>query len=309
MTLTILGNSAGGPFHGRHYTAHFLQVENHYFLIDCGEGTQMQMFQYRTKTDRVNQIFITHLHGDHMFGLLGLITNWSLKGRTAPLQIFAPPGLEEWIETTCRICSVRLPYPIEFVVVDASVSQKVFENAVVEVFTVPLNHRTACTGWIFKEKEKPRNILKTAIDAYNIHYSLIPGIKAGDDLQLPDGQVVANAELTTPPPRPLSYAFCSDTAPSEVVVQAIKGVDLLYHEATFTNEHQEEALISFHSTAAQAAQIAKAAAVGQLILGHFSGRYADSEQHLAEARPIFPNTLAAEEGKPIEITNHPSVEI
>jgi ribonuclease Z len=128
MTLTILGNSAGGPFHGRHYTAHFLQVENSYFLIDCGEGTQMQMFQYRTKTERVNQIFITHMHGDHMFGLLGLITNWSLKGRTAPLQIFAPPGLAEWIETTCRVCSVRLPYSIEFVVVDASVSQKVFET-------------------------------------------------------------------------------------------------------------------------------------------------------------------------------------
>ncbi|MDX2280268.1 MAG: ribonuclease Z [Saprospiraceae bacterium] len=309
MTLTILGNSAGGPFHGRHYTAHFLQVENAYFLIDCGEGTQMQMFQYRTKTERVNQIFITHLHGDHMFGLLGLITNWSLKGRTAPLQIFAPPGLEEWIETTCRICSVRLPYSIEFVVVDATVSQKVFENAVVEVWTVPLNHRTACTGWIFIEKEKPRNILKTKIDEYQIHYSLIPGIKAGGDLQLPDGQVVTNAELTTPPPRPLSYAFCSDTAPSDAVVAAVKGVDVLYHEATFTNEHVEEALISFHSTAAQAAQIAKDAEVGQLILGHFSGRYADAEQHLAEARVIFTNTFAAEEGIPIEITAHDDLKI
>ena len=157
MNVTILGNSAGGPFHGRHYTAQLVQVENHYFLVDCGEGTQMQIFKYRIKADRCNQIFISHLHGDHVFGLIGLITNWCLKRRTEPLFIFSPPGLQELLETTIRVCGVRLTYPIEFQVVDAAVSEKIFENQHVEVWTIPLNHRSPTAGWLFREKPKPRN--------------------------------------------------------------------------------------------------------------------------------------------------------
>ncbi len=267
MFLTVLGNGAGGPFHGRHYTAQVLQVDNQYFLIDCGEGTQMQIFKYRVKADRFKHIFISHLHGDHIFGLIGLLTSWCLKRRTETLHIYSPPGVYELVTTTARICGIIFPYPIEFTEVDASVHQKVFENSKVEVWTIPLNHRTPTSGWLFREKPRPLNILKAKIEAYDIHYRFIPGIKAGDDFVLPNGDIVPNAELTSPAVAPRSYAFCSDTAPSDAVVEAVKGVDLLYHEATFTQEHIEEALISCHSTAAQAADIARRAGVNHLLIG------------------------------------------
>lgn len=303
MLVTILGNSSGGPFHGRHYTAQVLQAGRHLFLIDCGEGTQMQIFKHRVKIDRCNQMFISHLHGDHVFGLIGLITNWCLKKRTEPLQLFSPPGLRELLETTIRVCGVRMTYPLEFIEVDASVSEKVFENNEVEVWTIPLNHRAPTAGWLFREKPRPLNIRPEAIEAYELagHYAAIKAIKSGEDLTLPDGRKVPNAELTLPPAPLRSYAFCSDTAPSPAVVEAIRGVDLLYHEATFTDEHLEEALISFHSTARQAAEVALAAGVGKLIIGHISGRYGDTDTHLAQARAVFQHTEVAEEGMGFEV--------
>lgn len=296
MLLTVLGTGSGGPFHGRHYTSQVLQVDNQYFLIDCGEGMQMQAFYHRVKVDRVNQIFISHLHGDHVFGLIGLLTSWCLKRRTETVHIFSPPGLYELVSTTARLCSITFPFPIQFTEVDASTHALVFENHKVEVWTIPLTHRMATTGWLFREKKRPDNILKSKIDEYGIHYSLIPGIKAGNDLVLPDGRVVPHAELTIPAVAPQSYAFCSDTAPSDVVVEIVRGVDLLYHEATFNNEHLEEARISFHSTAAQAAEIARKAGVHRLLLGHFSGRYESLETHLMEARAIFERTDVATDG-------------
>lgn len=311
MQLTILGNSAGGPFHGRPFTAQILQVENQVCLIDCGEGTQMQLHKYRIHYDRIQQIFISHLHGDHAFGLIGLLTNWCLKKRTEKLQIFSPPGLQEWVETTARLFNVKFPYELEFTEVDASIAAKVFENNLFEVSTIPLVHRTACSGWLFREKERPRNIKKEKITEYDLHFSLMPAIKAGADVwQMPNGVcqlatqetpppgalLIPNAALTLPPPPPRSYAFCSDTAPSEAVAAVVKGVDLLYHEATFTKENEAEALISFHSTAAQAAEIARLAGVNTLHIGHFSGRYADESTHLAEATAIFEKTYIAQVG-------------
>lgn len=296
MYLTVLGNGAGGPFHGRHYTAQVLQVDNQYFLIDCGEGTQMQIFKYGVKADRFRHIFISHLHGDHVFGLIGLLTSWCLKRRTETLHIYAPPGVQDLVATTARICGIMFPYTIEFVEIDASIHQKVFENSKVEVWSIPLSHRAATSGWLFREKQRPLNILKSKIDEYDIHYLYIPGIKAGENFVLPNGDVIPNAELTTPAPAPRSYAFCSDTAPSDAVAEAVRGVDLLYHEATFTEDHTEEARISFHSTAAQAADIARRAAVGRLLIGHLSGRYSDEVQHLLEARAVFPHTDFALEG-------------
>lgn len=297
MLLTILGTGAGGPFQGRHYTAQVLQAENQYFLIDCGEGTQHQLYRRRIPYDRFQQIFISHLHGDHVFGLIGLLTSYCLKKRTRKLQVFSPPGLQELMEHTARLCGIVFPYPLEFVEVDPTRVQVVFENKYVEVSTIPLKHRIGCSGWLFREKPKPRNIRKEKIAEYNIPVRLIPGIKAGADLSLPDGRIIQNDELTLPP-RPLkAYAFCSDTAPSPEVVSAVGGVDLLYHEATFTNQHQEEARISFHSTATQAAGIALEAGVKKLLLGHFSGRYTDAEQHLVEARSLFAESYVAEEGE------------
>lgn len=301
MILTVLGNGAGGPFHGRHYTAQVLQVENQYFLIDCGEGTQMQIFKYRVKADRIRHMFISHLHGDHIFGLIGLLTSWCLKRRTETLYIYSPPGLQELVATTAKVCGIVFPYQIEFTEVDAGVHQKVFENSLVEVWTIPLQHRTPTSGWLFREKQRPNNILKEKIEEYDIHYNLIPGIKAGQDLSLPDGRIVPNAELTIPATPPRSYAFCSDTAPSDEVVEAVKGVDLLYHEATFTEEHIEEAAIAYHSTAAQAAEIAKRAGVRHLLIGHISGRYENVDQHLVEARAVFEKTDMAQEGFPWEV--------
>ena len=296
MLVTILGNSAGGPFHGRFYTAQALQVDNQVFLIDCGEGTQMQLFRYRVRFDRCNHIFISHLHGDHVYGLMGLLTGWCLKKRTAPLHVFSPPGLRELIETTARVCRVVFPYSIEFHEVDASASQKIMENQQVEVWTIPLNHRIETSGWLFREKLKPRNMRPEKIEQYGIPHALIPGIKAGADFQVPDGPLIPNAELTLDPPKPLSYAFCSDTAFSPAVAEAVRGVDLLYHEATFTQEQAAEAELAFHSTAAQAAEIARMANVKGLLIGHFSGRYSDTVALLAEARAIFPDTWVAEEG-------------
>lgn len=261
----------------------------------------MQILRYRLKVEACKQIFISHLHGDHVFGLFGMITNWSHKKRTEPLHIFAPAGLRELIETAIRICAVRLSYTIEFHEVDTIVSAKIFENEKVEVWTIPLFHRSPTTGWLFREKLKPRNIRPEKIEEYGIQFSAIPAIKAGGDLELPDGHLVPNGELTLDPPKPLSYAFCSDTAFSEPVIEVVRDVDLLYHEATFTNANIQEAEISFHSTAAQAAEIAQRAAVKRLILGHISGRYPDTTQHLAEARAIFENTAIAEEGSVWEV--------
>lgn len=301
MTLTILGNSSGGPFHGRHYTAQVLQVENHTFLIDCGEGTQMQVFKYRIKLDTCKQIFISHLHGDHVFGLIGLITNWSHRKRSETLHIFSPPGLKLLIETTIRVCGVRLSYEIEFHTVDATISAKVFENEKVEVWTIPLHHRSPTSGWLFREKPRPRNILPEKIEEYTIPFSAIPAIKSGADLELTDGRLVPNLELTIDPQPPTSYAFCSDTAFHEPLIEMVRGVDLLYHEATYTNKNAPEAELYFHSTAAQAAEIARRAGVKRLILGHISGRYADTEQHLAEAKELFEQVEIASEGTKIHV--------
>ncbi len=301
MQIKVLGNGAGGPFHGRNYTAQVLQAENHFFLIDCGEGTQQQLFRHKVPYDRFQQIFITHLHGDHVFGLIGLLTSYRLKKRDKKLQLFAPAGLQELVEHIARLCGIVFPYPLEFIEVDTTVSRQVFENKHVEVWTIPLHHRTACTGWLFREKPRLRNIRKDKIDEFNIPIAFIPGIKAGADLSLPDGRIIPNEMLTIPPAVPRTYAFCSDTAPSDAVVRAVQAADLLYHEATFTEAHREEAAISFHSTARQAAEVARAADVKKLLLGHFSGRYTDEEQHLAEAREVFSETYIAEEGEWFEV--------
>ena len=301
MQVTILGNSSGGPFYGRHYTAQVVRVGQQAYLIDCGEGTQMQIFKYRIKIDRCNHFFISHLHGDHVFGLMGLITNLSLRKRTETLHLYSPPGLQELIETTIRVCGVRLSYALVFHEVDATQHAMVFETPQLEVWTIPLNHRSPTTGWLFREKPRQRNIQPEAIEQYALTFAQIRAAKAGKDLVLADGETLPNEAVTLGPKPPRSYAFCSDTAYSEAVIEAVDGVDLLYHEATFTESHLEEAAISFHSTAAQAAEVAKRAQVKQLILGHISGRYSETDGHLAEAKAVFNPVYIAEEGSVWEV--------
>jgi ribonuclease Z len=301
IKVQILGTGAGGPFQGRHYTAQMVQVDNHRFLVDCGEGTQQQLYKYRVRYDSVRQIFISHLHGDHVFGLAGLITSFCLKRRTARLEIFSPPGLAELITHTFRLTGVQPPFPIAFHEVDTEQAQLVFENNALEVFTIPLHHRTPCAGWLFREKTRPRNMRKDKIEEYNIPYQQIPALKAGADLRLSDGRIIPNNELTLPPAPPRTFAFCSDTAFSERVIEAVRGVDLLYHEATFQSAHTEEAAIAYHTTASQAAEVARRAGVKKLLMGHFSGRYTDLDQHLLEARAVFEESYLAEEGKQYEV--------
>jgi ribonuclease Z len=297
MEVCILGNGSGGPFQGRHFTAQLLKIGKYRFLIDCGEGTQHQLYRYRVRYDSLAQIFISHLHGDHSFGLAGLLSSFCMRRRQQAIHIYSPPGLSDLIGATFRAGGIQPPFPIIFHEVDPEQSQCIFENPVLEVWTIPLRHRAPCTGWLFREKPKRRRMRKDQIEAYGIHYTQIPDLLAGADLELPDGARVPNSELTRPPDPPRTYAFCSDTAFSDRVIAAVQGVDLLYHEATFLNAQSAEAAITLHSTAAQAAEVARQAGAQKLLMGHFSSRYADLDQHLAEARAIFPESYLAEEGK------------
>jgi ribonuclease Z len=296
VKLTVLGNSAGGSFQGRNYTAQVLEIDNQLFLIDCGEGTQQQLYWQKVKIDKVKQIFISHLHGDHVFGLIGLLTSLSMKKRETDLEIFSPAGLQAMIEMQVKICSIHISYTLIFKEIDTTLHQKIFENKIVEVYSIPLLHRVPTSGFLFRSKEKPRNIIAEKIEEYEIPFTAIPDIKSGSDFTTINGLVIPNAELTNAPKPPKSFAFCSDTQFFPSIVEHIQGVDMLYHEATFTDEHIPEAEYSMHSTAAQAAKIASQAKVKQLLIGHISARYADFSQHLLEARAIFQETSAAEVG-------------
>ncbi len=297
MKITILGNGSGGAFQGRNYTAHFLECDGQYFLLDCGEGTQHQAFRLGIPIGRVRQIFITHLHGDHVFGLIGLLTSFSLQGRTDAVEIFAPAGLRQLVEVHKKVCGVYFPFDLKILEVDTEVSKVIFENKKLEVLTIPLRHRIAAAGYLFREKPKPRHIRPEQIEVWKIPFSAIKSIQNGADFELPDGRIVPNSELTTDPSPSKSYAFCTDTALHLSVAKVVRGADLLYHESTFTEKHREMADLTNHSTASDAAKIAKNADVKKLLLGHFSNRYENLEEHLAEAQAIFLETEIAEEGK------------
>jgi ribonuclease Z len=301
MKLTILGNSSGGPYHGRPFSAQLLRAGNTTILIDCGEGTQMQFFHLKAKSSDISVVCISHLHGDHVFGLIGLLSNWNLQRRTAPLTLLSPPGLRELMETTARLCGIHFFYDLHFIEVNPEQAAPVWSNKDLSISTIPLSHRMPCCGWLFREQPRPLNIRPEKIEEYQIHYRLIPGIKAGDDLPLPDGRIVPNSELTFPPQSPSSYAYCSDTVPSEQVVAAVQGVDWLYHESTFTSEHEAEAAIAWHSTARQAADIALRAGAKHLLLGHFSARYDSPEVYLADIGAVEIPVLLTEPGQVWEI--------
>lgn len=297
--VTILGSSSALPTHGRFPTSQVLNVDEHLYLIDCGEGTQWRMLEYQIKKNKINEIFITHLHGDHVFGLIGLLTSFSLSGRIDPISIFSPKGLEDNIRVQLKYSGGNLRFPMIFQELDTTKKQLIFEDKHVEVFSFPLKHRIPTCGFLFKEKPKPLNIIPSQIERYNIPVPQIKTIKQGADLELPDGTVILNEALTFPKTEERSFAFCSDTSYDESIVPTIEGVSLLYHEATFLHENADLAKETMHSTAKQAATIAKKAGAIQLVLGHYSSRYKDLQPLLDEAREIFPNTLLGKEGMTI----------
>ena len=294
--LLILGSSAATPTANRNPTAQLLNIAERFFLIDCGEGTQMQMRKYKARFQSVNHIFISHLHGDHFYGLPGFLASMHLLGRKNELTIYGPKELEEIITMIHKHSDTYLNYPLKFIHTQNSTKQLIFEDEKVEVYSFPLKHRIATTGFLFKEKPLSRNIDKYKLEKLNVSFAEIHKLKQGFDAVDNKGNIIANKDLTLEPPKQRSYAFCSDTKFFEELANDIKDVDLLYHESTFLEEKIERANQTFHTTAKQAAQMAVLANAGKLLLGHFSARYGNLDEFLVEAKPIFSNTELAIEG-------------
>ena len=295
--LTILGCGSATPTNKRNPSAQLLNVAERFFLIDCGEGTQVQLRKFKISFRKIDVIFISHLHGDHYFGLIGLLQSFHLLGRQKKLIIYAPAPLKEVIELQNRVSYTELKYEIEFIPTDPSAPMVIYEDNKVTVTSFPLYHKIPCTGFLFTEKILPRKIIKEKLEQLNISISEIHKLKAGLDALDEDGNLVPNSEVTTDPPLPRSYAYCSDTSYNEKIIDTVKGVDVLYHESTFLDDMKERARQTMHSTALEAATLAQKAGAGKLILGHYSSRYEDESVFLTEAEPVFPNTLLATEGK------------
>lgn len=303
--LITLGTGAALPARGRYPTSQLLIVHGATYLIDCGEGTQERLRAIGANFMRIGHIFISHLHGDHYLGLMGLISSMHLMGRTGALHMHGPKPLKEIIDVQLRASQTYLRYPLHWHALEPENGCVAWRDQRVTVTLLALKHRIPCTGFIFEESAAPRPLRVEAL-------ALIPApmrnrIKAGEDLVLPDGRVILNAELTLEPPRPRRYAYCSDTAFAPELVPFIRGVDLLYHEATFTAALASRAKETLHSTAEQAAIVARDADVGMLLLGHFSSRYKTAEPLLTEARAIFPRTILSTDGQKYPVNERPAV--
>lgn len=297
IKVTILGSASAKPTAAAHPSAQIVNVDEQYFLVDAGEGVQQQMFRYGINPLRLRGVFISHLHGDHVFGLFPLLSTLGLYGRQTPLKVFAPRPFGEILECHLRYFDSDLPYAVEWEEVDTTKHRIVFENRSVEVWSIPLRHRVPTAGYLFREKMPELNVDKFKIERYGLSIKQIVAAKRGEDIALDDGTVIPNAELTYLPRIPQSYAYCSDTNRSAMVARRVKGVDLLYHEATYAESERKQAKERGHSTARQAAEIAVAAEAKRLLIGHFSSRYKQPAVLLDEARATFPATDIAVEGE------------
>jgi ribonuclease Z len=296
LNLTILGSSGALPAIGRFPTSQYLEIQNRHFLIDCGEGAQIQLARLQISIHKIDHIFISHLHGDHYLGLMPLLFSMHLHKRTTDLHLYSPPGLDEIITLQLKHSKSVLNYKIIFHPFTPTKIQTLFEDEALTVETIPLIHKLDCAGFLFKEKIKPRRINKEKL-VEGIKLQQIVALKTGVDISDDEGNLLYKNEDFTLPPRPsLSYAYCSDTAFNETMIDQIAHVDLLYHEATFMHTDLNKAVETKHSTATQAAEIAKRAKVKKLIIGHFSARYKDLNMLLHEARAYFSNTELATEG-------------
>lgn len=300
MKVHILGCYAATPRILTNPTAQVLDINNHLFLIDCGEGTQVQLRKHKIKFFRIKHIFISHLHGDHVYGLVGLISTFKMLKRDTPLHVYGPKGIKELITTQLRLSNAWTDYPLHFHELESKQSEIIFEDEKVTVRTIPLQHRIYCNGFLFEEAPKDRKLNLNKVLNFNIDKAYYNSIKKGKDITLSSGEVIPNKELTFAPEPSKNYAFCSDTKYDEAKLPLIENATVLYHESTFLESHEHLCEFTGHSSAKQAATMAKKANVGQLILGHYSTRYNNIELFLEEAKTIFENTLLADDGKLIE---------
>ena len=295
--VLILGNSSATPMYERHPTSQLLNVNEQYYLIDCGEGTQMQLARFGVKATRINHIFISHLHGDHYLGLMGLLSSQNLMGRKTDLHLYGPAPLLEILTLQFKYSDTTLRYQLLFHATDAAHEELLLRNNSIEVHSFPLRHRVPCTGFRFEEVPQPASLNVEAVSKLNIPKAFYSLLKKGFDYESPAGQIYAAKDLTTPAPATRSYAFCSDTIRFPDYLASIKAVDLLYHESTFLHDMVDRARETFHTTSREAAEIAIEVQAKRLLLGHFSARYKDLTPLLEEAQSIFPETVLSEEGK------------
>lgn len=300
--VTVLGSGSAKPTIHRHHSAHALNVHEQFYLVDCGEGTQTRLVECGINLLKLNAAFISHLHGDHVFGLFPLISSMGLMGRRTPFTVFAPAPMGEVLEYHKAFFDANLPFELIYKEVDTRRNALIYENRVMEVWNIPLRHRTPATGYLFREKTPKLNIRKEAIERYGLGIAQINAAKRGEEIVDAEGNIIEdNGDITYIPYAPRSYAYCSDTQYSGKVAGIVKGVNLLYHEATFANVDKALARETGHSTAAQAAKVAAEAGVDKLLIGHFSGRYKDESLLVSEAREIFPQTYEAKEMHTYEI--------
>lgn len=299
--IKILGCGAATPTLLRSPSAQLLDIHDKLFLLDCGEGTQLNLRKYRIKFQRINHMFISHLHGDHYLGLVGLLSSMHLLGRSNVLNIYGPPGLQEIIEINLRYSDTHLNFPIHFHVTQKQTKELLFEDKTLAVFSIPLKHRIHCTGFLFKEKPKKRKLIKAMVEEAKLSIEEMLALRNGQLVLRQDGSGLSPEDFTMPSPDPRSYAYCSDTVFDKSLADRIAGATVIYHESTFLSALKKRAKETFHSTAAQAAEIAKLAGAQQLILGHFSSRYTDLSGFKEEAETIFPSVTIANDGLSVEI--------
>ncbi len=301
--VTILGSSSATPIYNRNPTAQALNINERFYLIDCGEGTQQQMLRFDIKSSRIDYIFISHLHGDHYLGLVGLLSSLHLNGRKKPITLFGPAHLKEIIDLQFQYSETTLHFDLIFQPIDPLTPTVILDNQDVTVETIILDHRISCTGFLFRQKKRLRKIIKEKVEALDVPLTYYPLLKRGTDYFATDGTVYPNADLTIDAEAPKAYAYCSDTLANESYFKQIAGVDLLYHEATFAHDMLDRANETHHPTALQAGEVAKTVGAKRLIIGHFSARYKTLNELLEEARTVFPDTELAIEGKTFIIGN------
>ena len=299
--VQIRGCGSALPTLQHNASSQIVELREKFFMIDCGEGTQIQLRRSRIHFSKIIAVFISHLHGDHCFGLPGMISTFGMTGRTAPLHIYAPAAFEPILEQTLSFFCQGLEFKVVFHAVDTTQNKVVYEDRSLTVETIPLQHRIDCCGYLFREKPILPHIRRDMIDFYKIPISQINNIKAGADWVTAEGEVIANSRLTTPAEPARSYAYCSDTRYIKTLHELVKGVSTLYHESTYSAEDAERARLYWHSTSQDAAKVARDASVGKLLLGHFSARYNNESQLLEEAKEIFPNSYLTREGATFDI--------